>query len=153
MSDFEYDTSMSGSTVPDERTPKAKQLVAMMKATMNLDLDHLINFGVIEERCGQECSEWTKWNKDAPMFIAKLNDRGLNSLAALISHKFPDAFPKPATPPDTLLRDALEALKPFERIAEMEGAEESNLKSVFVALGKLRGAAAIRERARKAGVL
>jgi hypothetical protein len=76
----------------DERTPRAKQLVAMMKATMNLDLDELIAFDVIEDRSGQECSSWTKWNKDAPMFIVKLNDRKLNSLAALIAHKFPDAF-------------------------------------------------------------
>jgi len=76
----------------DERTPKAKQLVAMMKATMNLDLDELIQAGVIEGRDGQECSPWTKWNADAPLFIIKLGDRELNSLAALIAHKFPDAF-------------------------------------------------------------
>jgi hypothetical protein len=76
----------------DTRTPRAKQLAAMMKATMNLDLDELIEFDVIDDRSGQECSPWTKWNKDAPMFIVKLSDRKLNSLAALIAHKFPDAF-------------------------------------------------------------
>ena len=80
----------------DTRTKNAKQLLAMMKATMNLDLDELINAGVIEDRSGQECSQWTKWNKDAPTFIAKLDDRSLNSLAALIKHKFPDAFPASA---------------------------------------------------------
>lgn len=91
----------------DTRTKNAKQLLAMMKATMNLDLDELINAGVIEDRSGQECSPWTKWNKDAPTFIAKLDDRSLNSLAALIKHKFPDAFPPSA---DDLLRQAIEAL-------------------------------------------
>ena len=65
-----------------------------------------------------------------------------------------ERFEQPATPSDPhLLRDALETLKTFGRIAEMEGAEESNLKSVFVALGNLRAAAAIIDRARKAGVL
>ena len=89
------------------RTKNAKQLLAMMKATMNLDLDELIDALVIEGRDGRECSPWTKWNKDAPTFIAKLDDRRLNALAALIKHKFPDAFP----PSDTeLLRQAGEAL-------------------------------------------
>jgi hypothetical protein len=92
----------------DTRTKNAKQLLAMMKATMNLDLDELIKAGVIEDRSGQECSAWTKWNKDAPTFIAKLDDRSLNSLAALIKHKFSDAFPPSA---DDLLRQAIEALR------------------------------------------
>lgn len=77
----------------DERTPKAKQLLAVMQATMNLDLDELINFDVIEDRSGDETSAWAKWNKDAPTFIVKLPARKLNALAALIAHKFPDALP------------------------------------------------------------
>lgn len=76
----------------DHRTPKAKQLVAIMQATMNIDLWEMNEAGVIDGKDGQECSPWTKWNDDAPMFIVKLDARKLNALAALISHKFPGAF-------------------------------------------------------------
>jgi len=77
----------------EDRTPKAKQLVAMMQATMNLDLDEMMAAGVIDERGDTETSEWHKWNKDAPTFIIKLNARKLNALAGLIAHKWPSAFP------------------------------------------------------------
>lgn len=72
-------------------SPAAKMLVAMMRATMNIDQDELEQFGIIDERVGNS-TDWDKWNKDAPMFIVKLDDRKLNALAALIKHKFPAAF-------------------------------------------------------------
>jgi hypothetical protein len=76
----------------DERTPRAKQLVAMAYSTMNLDLQELIAAGVIDGPVSGECVPWTKWNKDAPLFIVKLGSAKLNNLAALIADKFPDAF-------------------------------------------------------------
>ena len=66
----------------DTRTKNAKQLLAMMKATMNLDLDELINAGVIEDRSGQECSPWTKWNKDADRTPRLPAQRGTEPIAA-----------------------------------------------------------------------
>ena len=72
------------------RTGKAEQLRAMMLATMNLDKDELEEAGVFVGREADTC--WDKWNKDAPTFVAKLSDEGLNALAELIWSKFPDSF-------------------------------------------------------------
>lgn len=76
--------------ITDERTPRAKQLHAMLMATMNLDLHELVEAGVIEDVGDQ--AAWRKWNDDPVMFTAKLRARELNGLAALIYHKFPSAF-------------------------------------------------------------
>lgn len=125
--------------VLDERTPKAKQLIATMKATMNLDLDDLIQSGVIEGRDGQECSPWTKWNADAPKFIIKLGDRELNSLAALIAHKFPDAFAAPINASD---RDRAEKAEARVKVLEAAG---SNTSQHSIRLTDLRAARAAKE--------
>ena len=77
---------------PEEtRSPAAKMLLAMMRATMNIEQSELEQSGIIDEPVGNSPA-WDKWNKDAPMFIVKLDDRKLNALAALIKHKFPAAF-------------------------------------------------------------
>ena len=77
----------------DDRTPLAKQLLAMMHSTMNLDLHELIEAGVIRPGPGLEGqAAWDKWNRDAPLFIVKLDAQKLNALAVLICYKFPDAF-------------------------------------------------------------
>ena len=71
---------------------------------------------------------------------------------------------KPATPSDThLLRDALEALKPFAEYMATAGfdrnhkgellPDDAGLGWVYLNVGQFRAAAAILERARKAGVL
>jgi cell fate (sporulation/competence/biofilm development) regulator YmcA (YheA/YmcA/DUF963 family) len=76
----------------DDRTPRAKQLVAMMHSTMNIDFHEMVEAGVMADTCVQGHSAWTKWNNDAPMFIVKLDAKKLNALAALIMQKFPSAF-------------------------------------------------------------
>lgn len=134
--------------VLDERTPKAKQLIATMKATMNLDLDDLIQSGVIEGRDGQECSPWTKWNADAPKFIIKLGDRELNSLAALIAHKFPDAFAAPINASDRDRAEKAEArVKVLEAALEPFASRElkGNYMTVSVYASDIRAARAAKE--------
>jgi hypothetical protein len=87
----------------DGCTPKAKQMLAMMYATMNLNLDELITAGVID---GGANEQWSKWDKDAPMFIIKQSATKLNALAALIEEKFPDAFElEEAAPAPTQMRE------------------------------------------------
>jgi hypothetical protein len=56
---------------------------------MNIDLSEMIEAGVID---ADSDSAWTKWNKDAPMFIVKLSDKKLEALAKLIGSKWGDVF-------------------------------------------------------------
>jgi hypothetical protein len=77
---------------PETLSPKAKLIRAMMAMTMNLDLHELIEAQVIDERSDGGINQWEKWNADAPKFIMKLDDRRMNSLAFLVSHRFKSAF-------------------------------------------------------------
>lgn len=70
----------------------ARQLKAFAHATMNLDLHEMIEAGVIDATCSQGNSAWTKWNNDPCMFIVKLSDKKLESLAELIGSKWDDIF-------------------------------------------------------------
>ena len=73
----------------------ARQLRAFAHATMNLDLDEMIEAGVIDATCTQGNSAWTKWNNDAPMFIVTLSDKKLEALATLIATKWDHVFSIP----------------------------------------------------------
>lgn len=81
----------------DQRTPRAKQLVAMMHSTMNFDLHELVEANVINSGSEQR-GAWDKWNRDAALFIVKLDAQKLNALAVLIMGKFPSAFGIEETP-------------------------------------------------------
>ena len=70
----------------------ARQLRAFAHATMNLDLDEMIEAGVIDATCTQGNTAWTKWNADAPMFIVKLSEKRLEALATLIATKWDGVF-------------------------------------------------------------
>ena len=67
-------------------SPVAKMIREMMTMTMNLDLHELVEGNVISEE--DKLNQWDKWNKDAPKFIMKLDDKRLNALATLVSHRF-----------------------------------------------------------------
>jgi hypothetical protein len=63
-----------------------KQFRTLFMVLHNMDLDTLVDGGVILDRTG---TNWTRFNSDLTSFVLKLPDDRLAKLATLVSEQMP----------------------------------------------------------------